>query len=262
MRASFFRIFMRTSAWLILAFLLLPMLVVIPVSLTDKSYISLPVEHLSLQHFQNYFTSAKWLGATMESVIIAVVVAVLATVFGTAFSIGCWFLGSRWALVARWILIVPILVPPVVQALGFYRFWVTLDLIDSYTGVIIAHTMLALPYVTISVFASLENLDRKIPQAARSLGASVWQTAFEVVMPAVKPGMLAGAVFAFIVSFDEIVTVLFITVRRVQTLPKMIWQGIQDNIDPTIAAVATVLTVVTIIIMIATTLFMNAARKP
>jgi putative spermidine/putrescine transport system permease protein len=144
------------------------------------------------------------------------------------------------------VLITPILVPPVVQSLGFYRFWVKLDLIDTYTGVILAHTLLALPYVSISVFAALANLDRRIPQAARSLGASVWQTVTNVVVPAARPGMLTGAVFAFIVSFDEIVGVLFITVRAVNTLPKVIWEGIQENIDPTIAAVSTFLVMITL----------------
>lgn len=246
---SFFPIFMQTGAWLVLAFLVLPMLVVIPVSLTDKSYISLPQDGLSMQHYKDYFTSADWLSATGQSLFIGVAVAFFATVLGTAFAIGCWFLSDRWSTVARWVLITPILVPPVVQSLGFYRFWVTLGIIDSFAGVILAHTLLALPYVSISVFAALANLDRKIPQAARSLGASVWTTVISVVVPAAKPGMFAGAVFAFIVSFDEIVGVLFITVRNVTTLPKMIWQGLQDNIDPTIAAVATVLVVITLTIM-------------
>ena len=150
-------------------------------------------------------------------------------------------------MIARWILITPILVPPVVQSLGFYRFWVTLGLIDTHFGVILAHTLLALPYVSISVFAALSNLDRNLPRAARSLGASVMQTVWAVVVPAARPGIASGFIFAFIVSFDEIVGVLFITVRNVQTLPKMIWEGIQDNIDPTIAAVATLLIALTLI---------------
>ena len=115
---------------------------------------------------------------------------------------------------------------------------------------ILAHTLLALPYVSISVFAALANLDPKLPQAARSLGANIWRTVWEVVVPAARPGMITGAVFAFIVSFDEIVGVLFITVRRVETLPKLIWEGIQDNIDPTIAAVATILVVISLIVAV------------
>ncbi|WP_339851744.1 ABC transporter permease [Roseovarius nubinhibens] len=247
MARSTFQIFFQTGAWMIIAFLVLPILVVIPISLTDTSYIGLPKEALSLQHYANYFSDGDWLGATWTSIWVGLVVASCATVLGTAFAIGCWFLSDRAAMVARWVLITPILVPPVVQALGFYRFWVVLGLIDTHFGVILAHTLLALPYVSISVFASLTNLDRNIPRAARSLGASVLQTVRAVIVPAIKPGILSGFIFAFIVSFDEIVGVLFITVRRVQTLPKMIWEGIQDNIDPTIAAVATLLVLLTLL---------------
>lgn len=248
MAISAFRIFFQTGAWMVLAFLVVPLLIVIPVSLTDTSYIGLPKEHISLQHYENYFTDRGWLDATWTSIWVGIVVATIATLLGTAFAIGCWFLSSRASTIARWVLIVPILVPPVVQALGFYRFWVKLGLIDTYVGVILAHTLLALPYVSISVFAALANLDRNIIRAARGLGASVWQTTVDVVTPAVRPGMMAGFIFAFIVSFDEIVAVLFITVRGVQTLPKMIWEGIQENIDPTIAAVATLLVLLTLIV--------------
>lgn len=250
MPVSAFRICFQTGAWLVLAFLVLPFLVVVPVSLTDTSYIGLPKDSLSLQHYANYFSDPEWLSATWTSIWIGLVVATLASILGTAFAIGCWFLSDRAASIARWVLITPILVPPVVQSLGFYRFWVVLGLIDTNTGVILAHTLLAMPYVSISVFAALANLDRNIPRAARSLGASVWQTVRAVVVPAAVPGIATGFVFAFIVSFDEIVGVLFITVRRVTTLPKMIWEGIQENIDPTIAAVATLLVLLTIVITV------------
>lgn len=248
-----------TASWMILAFLVLPILVVIPVSLTDTSFVSLPREHLSLQHFETFWNSPKWLLATWTSIWIGGVVALAATVLGTAFCIGCWFLSDRVANIARWIMIIPILVPPVVQSLGFYMFWVKLGLIDSHFGVILAHTLLALPYVTISVFASLTNLDRRIPQAARNLGASLGMTIRTVILPSIRPGMITGAVFAFIVSFDEIVGVLFLTVRRVETLPKMIWQGIQETIDPVVAAVSTILVILTLILS-AFALF--RARRP
>ncbi|MDK3018874.1 ABC transporter permease [Pseudodonghicola flavimaris] len=248
MTRSPLRILFSTGSWAVLAFLVLPILIVIPVSLTDTSFIGLPREHLSLQHFETFLESPKWLHATWTSIWIGAVVAVAATTLGTAFSIGCWFLSDRAAMIARWVMIVPILVPPVVQSLGFYKFWVTLGLIDSHTGVILAHTLLGLPYVTISVFAALANLDRRLPQAARNLGASLGMTIRTVIVPAIRPGMITGGVFAFIVSFDEIVGVLFLTVRRVETLPKMIWEGIQESVDPVIAAVATILVFITLLI--------------
>lgn len=245
------RLFFGIGSWLVLGFLVLPILVVIPVSLTDTSFIGMPRDELSLQHYRAFFSSAKWLAASLTSILIGLVVAALATALGAAFSIGCWFLSDRAAMVARWVLIVPILVPPVVQSLGFYRFWVKLGLIDTYAGVILAHTLLALPYVSISVFAALANLDRRIPQAARNLGASLWMSILTVVLPAIRPGIITGALFAFIVSFDEIVGVLFLTVRRVETLPKMIWDGIQESLDPVIACVATLLVVMSFILTLA-----------
>lgn len=241
------RLFFNTASWLVLAFLVLPILVVIPVSLTDTAFIGLPREHLSLQHYETFLNSPEWLHATWTSVWIGLVVATAATLLGTAFCIGCWFLSDRAAMIARWIMIVPILVPPVVQSLGFYKFWVTLGLIDTHLGVILAHTLLALPYVTISVFAALSNLDRRIPQAARNLGASLGTAIVTVIVPSIRPGMVTGAIFAFIVSFDEIVGVLFLTVRQVETLPKVIWEGIQESIDPVIAAVATILVLITLL---------------
>lgn len=261
MTRSPFRIFFSTGTWLVLAFLVAPILIVIPVSLTDTSFIGLPKEHLSLQHYQTFLSSPEWLHATWTSIWIGCVVAATATFLGTVFCIGCWFLSDRAATIARWIMIVPILVPPVVQSLGFYKFWVTLGLIDTYLGVILAHVLLALPYVSISVFASLTNLDRRIPQAARNLGAPLGLTIRKVIVPAIRPGMISGAVFAFIVSFDEIVGVLFLTVRRVETLPKMIWEGIQESIDPVIASVATIFVLVTLAITVLSVLRSSGCGK-
>lgn len=248
MPVSFFKTFVQVGAWSVIAFLVLPLLVVVPISLTDTSYIGLPKEQLSLQHYNNYFTDPVWISATWTSIWIGLVVATLSSGLGTAFALGCWFMSSRAALIARWIMIIPILVPPVVQSLGFYKFWVVLGLIDTYTGVILAHTLLGLPYVTISVFASLANLDPNLARASRSLGASLWQTITIVLLRPIAPGVATGFIFAFIVSFDEIVGVLFLTVRRVSTLPKQIWEGIQEDIDPTIAAVATLLVLFTLVI--------------
>ncbi|MEO1275503.1 MAG: ABC transporter permease subunit, partial [Pseudomonadota bacterium] len=143
-----------------------------------------------------------------------------------------------------------IIVPVIVQALAIYRFWIDLGLIDTYLGTIIAHTLIAIPYVIITVSATLANVDHRIEQAARNLGASNAQAVRLVILPAVMPGILSGALFAFTISFDEIVTVLFITSRAVYTLPKRIWNGIQDHLDPTIAAVATMLMLLTLALLL------------
>jgi len=141
-------------------------------------------------------------------------------------------------------------VPSIVHALGFYQVWAQLGLLDSYAGLIIAHAMKGTPYVVISVSAALANVDLRLEQAARNLGATATQALWKVIIPSARPGMLAGSVFAFALSWDELVVTLFITSRNVYTLPRKIWDGIQDNINPAIAAVASILIVLTVIAMV------------
>jgi len=148
------------------------------------------------------------------------------------------------------LMLAPMIVPTIVHALGFYQGWVQFGLIDTYVGLILAHALKGMPYVVISVSAALANVDLKLEQAARNLGASMLQTLRLVIVPAAKPGVLAGAVFAFALSWDELVVNLFITSRNVYTLPRKIWDGIQDNINPAVAAVATLLIAITVLAMI------------
>ncbi len=128
-----------------------------------------------------------------------------------------------------------------------YRMWVQLNLYDTWIGVVIAHTIIALPYVVVTVSTSLALVDPRLEQAARSLGASPWRSAFEIILPNIRSGVLTGAVFAFIISWDEIVVTLFISTRAVYTLPRRMWDGIRENVDPTVAAVAVVLMAATVI---------------
>ena len=242
---------MLCAAWTVLAFLLLPMAIVFPVSLTDQYYLSLPKETLSLEHYANYFNNEEWINATLRSLLIAFLSTVFAVLLGTLCAVGCWRLATRWSETVRAIMLTPIIVPPIVQALSFYNFWIDLGIIDTYVGVILAHTLICVPYVIITVSAALANFDVRLEQASRSLGASMWQTIRLVIVPNIIPGVLSGALFAFTISFDEIVTVLFITSLEIYTLPKMIWNGIQDHLDPTIAAVATMLIVLTLLLLVA-----------
>ena len=237
-------------AWTVLAFLVLPMAIVVPVSFTDQYYLSLPQESLSLRHYQAFFDKEIWLAATLDSVIVAVFSTLFALILGTLCAIGCWRLASNAAETVRTFMLTPIIVPAIVQALAMYRFWIDLGIMDTYVGLILAHTLIAVPYVVITVSASLANFDVRLEQAARNLGASTAQTIRWVIMPSIVPGMLSGALFAFTISFDEIVVALFITSRNVYTLPKRIWDGIQDHLDPTIASIATMLIAITLALLL------------
>ncbi|GAB5471520.1 MAG: ABC transporter permease [Rhodospirillales bacterium] len=247
-------------AWTVLAFMVLPMVIVVPVSFTDQYYLSLPKEELSFQHYLAFFEKDIWIDATLDSVIIATAATLLSVLLGTLCTIGCWRLATAASEITRTFLLVPIIVPTIVQALALYRFWIDLDIIDTYIGTILAHTLVAMPYVVITVSASLANFDVRLEQAARNLGASTLQTIRMVIVPSIRPGMLSGALFAFTISFDEIVMVLFITSRNVYTLPKRIWNGIQDHLDPTIASVATLLIAITLALLL-TELWVRQRRR-
>lgn len=249
------------AAWAMLFFLVIPMFIVIPVSLTPHRYLSLPDGEISFKHYINLFTSEAWLTSILDSLIVAVSASAIAIVFGTLCAIGCWRLANRASEFVRALMLTPIIVPPIVHALGFYQVWVELRLLDSYLGVILAHALIGMPFVMITVSTSLVNFDVRLEQAARNLGATMAQSIYKVIVPSILPGILTGGVFAFIMSWDEIVVVLFITSRSVYTLPRKMWDGIQENYDPTIAAVATILILSTFAIMIVNLIVQRRARK-
>ena len=233
-------------AWMVLTFLVAPMLVVVPVSLTDTRYLALPEHGLSLQYYANLFGNEVWLSAIGQSLVVAGVSTVAAVVLGTLCAVGCWRIGSRRAEAVRVLMLTPLVVPAIVVALGFYRMWIDLRLLDTFTGVILVNVVTGLPYVVITVSISLANLDPRLEQAARNLGASVGQTVRLVIVPCILPGILSGAIFAFVHAWDELVVLLFITSRRLYLLPRAMWAGINENVDPTIAAVAAVLMLATL----------------
>lgn len=248
------------GAWTVALFLLLPVLVVIPVSFTPERYLSLPGSTWSLRHYQALSADGLWLGSFVDSLIVALAATALAICLGTAAAIGCWRLSSRLSEVFRYLMLFPLIVPPVVHALGFYRAWVDFGLIDTHAGLIAAHTMKGMPYVTITVSAALADFDLSLERAARSLGATPGRILREVILPIVRPGILAGGALAFITSWDELVVNLFITSRGVVTLPRRIWEGVQDNVSPSVAAVATLLILATAVTTIVVTLRRTVAK--
>ncbi|BBK31996.1 putative spermidine/putrescine transport system permease protein [Stella humosa] len=240
----------RSLGWAIVLFLVLPITIVVPVSLTDQRFLSLPQDGLSLRHYINLVQSADWLSSVAQSFVIALGSMVISVGAGTLCAIGCWRIGSRWSELIRVLMLVPIIVPTIVYALGLYRLWVQLDLLDSYFGVMLAHGVTGIPYVVIIVSTSLASFDPRLEQAARNLGASVPYTLRRVILPSILPGVISGSIFAFIHSWDELVLVLFIASRAIFTLPRRIWDGINEHLDPTMAAVATALVAVTAILLI------------
>lgn len=250
MRPSLFAQFNRVGAWLVLIFLVVPALIAIPVALTPKRFLSMPKGDYSLRHFEHLFTSPEWLSSFAQSGIIAASTALLATTLGTLCAIGLWRVTSRYSELVRAFLLLPLIIPQIISAMAFYRLWVPLGLLDNYAGLIIAHTILAAPMVLITVSASLANFDPKLEQASRNMGASSWMTMRRVILPSIRHGVFAGALFSFILSWDEIVVTLFISKFDVYTLPRRMWNGLRENTDPTVAAAAVVLIAITLIAFI------------
>ena len=247
-RFSAGRLLTLTVAWIIAGFLLAPMFISVPLSLSPERYLSMPDGVYSLRHYETVFTNDAWLSALGDSAMVGTGATIIATLVGASAAIGLWHLGGRAARVIGVLALMPMIVPPVVTALALSRTWVTLGLFDTMFGVILSHAILGMPFVFMTVSASLEGLDPRIAQAARSLGAGALRASRDVVLPNIKPGLFTGALFAFVISWDEIIVTLFVSSRSVYTLPRKIWSDIRDNIDPAVAAVSTILIAVTVLV--------------
>lgn len=238
------------AAWAVAIYLLVPITIVIPVSLTDQRFLSLPQEALSLRHYATVLGSPEWLNSIWQSFLIAVASTAIAVVVGTLCAIGCWRLSRKSTELIRALMLLPIIIPSIVYAIGLYRYFANLDLLDRFLGVALAHGVTGIPYVVITVSTALAAFDPRLEQAARGMGASLSQTLRWVILPRIAPGIVSGAIFAFIHSWDELVIVLFIASRDVFTLPRRIWDGINENLDPAMAAVAVLLVVFTLLLLL------------
>ncbi len=239
----------RLLAWSTALYLVLPILIILPVSLTDQRFLSLPQDGLSLRHFATVLGSPEWLHSIWQSFIIAVASTILSVVVGTLCAIGCWRISTRATELIRALMLLPLIIPSIVYAIGLYRYFGPLDLLDRFLGVVIAHGVTGVPYVVITVSTALAAFDPRLEQAARGMGASLSQTLRWVILPRIAPGIFSGGIFAFIHSWDELVMVLFIASRDVFTLPRRIWDGINENVDPAIAAVAMILILFTLFLL-------------
>jgi putative spermidine/putrescine transport system permease protein len=231
---------------LIFLYLLAPILVVLPVSFSDTAFVVFPPRGFSLRWYANFFASRELTEALALSLRLAATVTVAATVVGTlaALALVRYRVPGREAL--RTFLLAPIVLPGVVLGIAFLVFFSRTPLAQTFWSLCCAHVVVALPYVVRTVSATLQGLDRALEEAAASLGAAPLVAFWTVTLPVIKPGVIAGATFAFITSFDELVVSLFLTGPRLSTLPVQIYNYIEFTSDPTIAAISTLLVVLTV----------------
>jgi len=230
--------------------LVAPALIVLPLSFTGQASLLFPPRSWSLRWYGNFFGDPAWIGAFWTSIQVAVLVTVVSTVIGTAAAVGLTRGRGRGLVAANALILSPMIVPGIVFAIGSYATFLALRMVGSLGGFVMAHTVLALPFVVIPVAARLRGFDRRLELASASLGAGRWATFRQVTLPLVAPGVLAGALFAFVTSFDEVVVSLFIQSPYLQTLPVKMYSSVSRDTDPTIAAAASMIIVLTTVLVL------------
>lgn len=246
----------RVICGVIFGFLITPILVVLPLSFNAQDFFTFTPEMLrfdpagySLKHYRDFFTNEDWQSSLRNSLMIAPLATLLSVSFGTLAAVGLsqQHMPFRRAIMA--ILISPMIVPLIISAAGMYFFYSRVGLQGTYFGVVLAHAALGIPFVIITVTATLVGFDNSLVRAAANMGANPVTTFFRVQMPLILPGVISGGLFAFITSFDEVVVVLFVGSAGQKTLPWQMFIGLREQISPTILAVATILVVVSICLL-------------
>lgn len=261
----------------IFIFLIAPILVIIPLSFNAESFFSftdgmlaLKPEAYSLKWYRDIFANgmldpnaplsldwlkdswmrSQWMIALKNSLVIGVSATFVATILGTLASVGLSRPEMPFRGLINGILISPMIVPIVITATGMFFFFSQIGLAQTYLGLVFAHALLGTPFVVITVTATLTSFDRSLLRAAANLGANPLTTFFKVQMPLILPGVISGALFAFITSFDEVVVVLFLAEPDQRTIPRQMWSGLREQISPTILAVATILILLSLVLLI------------
>jgi putative spermidine/putrescine transport system permease protein len=258
----------RILCGLIFFFLIFPLIVVVPLSFNSVPFFTFTKEMLaldpagySLKWYEDFFSNLNWQGAVRNSVIIAFFATMLSTTLGTLAALGL----SRPTMPAKTLimslLISPMIVPLIISAAGMFFFYSRIGLQGTHLGVILAHAALGTPFVVITVTATLVGFDNSLIRASASLGASPTTTFFKVIVPLILPGVISGALFAFITSFDEVVVVLFVGSFNQRTIPWQMFSGIREHISPTILAVATILVIVSIGLLFAVELLRRRGER-
>jgi putative spermidine/putrescine transport system permease protein len=272
----------------IFLFLILPVIIVVPLSFNIEPYftftqgmLTLDPAAFSLRWYQDIFqngmadpsqafgwnwivdswNNAQWVHSTKNSFFIAILVTILATTLGTLAALGLSQSELPYRGAIMGILISPMIVPLIITAAGMYFFYSDIGLAQTYPGIILAHTALGTPFVVITVTATMISFDRSLIRAGSNLGAPPHTVFFKVIMPLILPGVISGGLFAFITSFDEVVAVLFLAGFEQRTIPRQMWSGIREQISPTILAVATILVFISICLLTMVELLRRRSEK-
>ncbi|MBT9289815.1 ABC transporter permease [Prosthecodimorpha staleyi] len=242
------RIITATLAWLCYLFLLVPSLIVIPISFGNPGQIEFPPRQLTLDLYRQFFTDPAWWGSMVQSLLVAVVTTLLSLLLSVpaAYALARSHLPGRGGL--QGLFMMPMLVPVIVLGLGLYLQFSSWGLLDTTAGIVLAHIMLTTPYIMVSVLSGLKHSDIALETVAAIMGASRVTIFFRVVLPQLKAAIAVGALFAFLMSLDEVVVAYFLTGTQAMTLPVKMFSSIRWELTPVLAAVSTLLTVLSLLI--------------
>ncbi|MBC7610100.1 MAG: ABC transporter permease [Polaromonas sp.] len=246
------RLWLYVIAVLVMVFLVVPTLLVIPMSFSGAQYLEFPPRQWSLRWYESYFNSTAWMQATATSLKAGVLTALVATPLGTMAAYGLLASRVRYAGLLTMLLLTPMVVPIILIGIGVFYAYVKLQLVNTLTGLVLAHSMLAIPVVMMVVSATLKTFDMNQELVARSLGASRLTTFLQVTFPQIRFSVITGAVLAFLTSFDEIIVSLFVSGGDHSTLTRNMFNALRDQIDPTIAAISTLIVISTSLIVVVT----------
>jgi putative spermidine/putrescine transport system permease protein len=244
---------LKVSSWLVLLFLILPILVIVPLSFNAEPFFSftegmltLDPEAYSLRWYREIFNDPKWILAIKNSFFIGILSTILATILGTCAAVGLARDEMPFRRFITALLLSPMIVPLIITAAGMFFFYSNLGLAGGYLGVILAHAALGTPFVIITVTATLTGFDYSLARAALNL---------------IRPGVISGALFAFITSFDEVVVILFMAGPQQRTIPRQMFSGLREQINPSILAIATLLILVSIALLVTIELLRRRAER-
>lgn len=249
------RLWLYGLSGLIMLFLVAPTLIVIPMSFSESQYLEFPPRQWSMRWYDHYFGSPEWMSATATSLTAAFLTMLVATPLGVLAAYGLHASNLRAGKLVFLLLITPMMVPVILVAIGAFYAYVKLKILYTMTGLVLAHSMLALPLVLIVVASALKSYDMNQEMAARSLGAPRWRAFLTVTLPQIRFAVITAALLAFLTSFDEVVVAMFISGGDNSTLTRNMFNALRDQIDPTIASISTLMIVVTSGLMTVAQLF-------
>jgi len=237
------RLWLYCLAVIIMCLLVIPTVIVIPMSFSDSQYLEFPPQTWSLRWYHEYLDTPRWMNATVTSFKVASLTMLVATPFGTMAAYGLFVSGSRLGKIVFFMLMTPMIVPVILIAIGTFYVFGKLGLVNSILGLVLAHTVLSVPIVMIIITAALRTYDLNQERVAQSLGSTRLRAFFEITLPQLKFSLLTAALLAFLTSFDEVIISIFLSGGGNSTLTKQMFSALRDYIDPTIAAISTLMIV-------------------